>query len=332
MANVLSLQYLHGVQDNMRLVSENAFGAIGATLQYDKIATTITDQAAEVRLILPIDSETIDYNVDEGYIAFSRLEETSMVFNYQHDTKGLKVTRSEFTDGDYGAKRCADWAKNIGILAAYTPERKTWDLVVSNPVGQLDGLTLFHNAHPLNPKQLATGTYTNRFYGAAAAGSPNNPGACPIDTSVAADVALANLGKAISGVTQVKAANGITPRRLRVKYIIVNAGLEARARQLTGAAFLNNSDVGPIVANQGLQVVMVPELPINTTYYLAVEEVAGSEIGAVVFWEREAFSIHYIDGLTDAQLSAANELHWHGRGREAVFPGLPYKIFRVEPT
>lgn len=332
MGNILNRAYITNLQQNMRELADNAFSAVEPVLNYPLITSVITDEAESVQLILPIDADTIDHGVDEGEISFSSLEELNLVFNYEHSTKGLEIRRSQFTDGPRGAKRAADWARKMGADAAYTPEMLVWRTVVANPVTQVDQLPLFDTAHLNNPKNSAKGTYANLFTGAAASGSPNNPGALRIDAGVAEEDAFENLGKALAAIRLVKCADGITPRHLRARYLFVDPTLEARARLLAGPTLLNSTDYAGVSRAQGLQVVVIPELASDNSWYLGVEEIAGSETGALVYWEREPFTINYLDGLTDAQLSAMGVFQWHGRGREAVYPGLPFKLYHVLPA
>jgi hypothetical protein len=63
------------------------------------------------------------------------------------------------------------------------------------------------------------------------------------------------------------------------------------------------------------------------------EQVTGSQLGGLVYVEREAFSIRYYTGRgggngVDAILDRADELEWHTSGRNVGGYGHPYAIFK----
>jgi hypothetical protein len=336
MGNVLNKQYATNLQQSMRLAASGSWEEVAADLKYDLVANTFTDEADSIQLIFPISGAQVQHGVDEAEIPFSKLEEKALTFNYAQNALGLKVSRNRFTDGDRGAKQAADWARAAAASAAYMPERLVWEIVNNGDsvVGQVDGVPLFSKAHPHNPGDTTGyGTYSNLFSGAAASGSSNNPGALKIDSSVSFEVAVQNLGTALAGIKRIKCPDGVTPRRLKPIYLFVPIELEARATMLTGPTGLfGATDYSPIIKSAGLTVVTIPELT-GTSFYIGCEEVAGSpDAAAVSYWLREPFSIKYFD-MTDAQLDAANELQWHGRGRDAAFPGAaPFKLIKVSPT
>lgn len=332
MSAKFDLEYLTTLQTNMREVADTAFQASAAETNFELISNTITDEAKSVQLFLPINADNIDTGVDAAEIHFSKLDDLELTYSYDRSSKGLEIGREDFTDGPRGAKRAADWARNMGASAAYLPQKLVWKVVTDNAVTQVDNTPLF-GVHGNHPKDATKGLYANLFTGAAGSGAPNNPGALPLTGSI--DTAFANLGKAIAGVRLIKQSDGVTPRALRAKTLFVPPTLEARALQLTGALFLGtqgSSDVSSVTPVRRLQVVVVDELESDGSWYLGTEEVAGSQIGAVTFWNREAFSIKYITGATDASLDAADVLRWHGRGRQAAFAGIPFKLFHVLPA
>lgn len=335
MSAKFDLEFLTDLQTNMREISETAFQAQQAETNYELIANKLTDEAKSVQLFLPINADNIDTGVDAAEIHFSTMNDLELTYDIARNSKGLEIGREDFTDGPRGAKRAADWARNMGASAGYLPQKQCWKVVTDGETvtTQVDDLALFHNAHRNHPLDASKGTYANLFTGLASSGSANNPGALPITGPI--DTAFANVGKALAGVRMVKQSDGVTPRSLRAKYMFVSPTEEARALQLTGANFLGasgSSDVSSVAPVRRLQVVVVDELPSDGSWYLGVEEIAGSEIGAVTYWEREAFSIKYLDGMTDAQLDAADVLRWHGRGRSKAFAGIPFKLFKIKAT
>ncbi len=331
----LNVEYLTSLQTSMREVAESAFEQQVAETNFNLITNTIRDEAKSVMLYIPVGGDSVDLGVDPAEIHFSQLDDLALTYNYERSSKGLEINREDFTDGPRGAKRAADWARSMGASAAYLPQRLVWKVITDNTVSQIDNLPLFHTAHPNSPRDNTKGTYANLFTGTAGSGSANNPGALRIDAGVTLDVAYTNLGRAIAAIRNIKQADGVTPRALRAKTLFVAPNQEARALQLTGANFLGttgSSDTSSVTPVRRLNVVVVDELESDGSWYLGADEIAGSQIGAVTFWDREPFSIHYLSGQTDASLDAANVLRWHGRGRHGAFPGLAFKIFKIETT
>jgi hypothetical protein len=89
--------------------------------------------------------------------------------------------------------------------------------------------------HPYNPFRPSLGGYANWLKGSS---SGSYPGALPIDETQTVDTALANIGKAIAYIAGIKMPNGIDPRFLTPKFIIVPPKLAPRIRQLMDAKFI----------------------------------------------------------------------------------------------
>src|SRR5690606_29195271 len=95
--------------------------------------------------------------------------------------------------------------------------------------------------HQVNPYRPTVGLFHNILTSTA---SGAYPGACPIDTSVSLDVAMANLAKIVGYIATVKMPNGEDPRFLRPKAILCGPRLFPRAVQLTNAKFLAGASGG----------------------------------------------------------------------------------------
>jgi phage major head subunit gpT-like protein len=233
-----------------------------------------------------------------------------------------------------GAGRCIYLIKN-GATSGYN---------------SYDNVTFFNNAHPVNPYDASAGTYANVFTGAAAStpstdpNDANYPGACPIDSSVTTDVALVNLAKVITYIKGLKMPNGTTPRFLNPTKIIAGPKLQQRAVQLTSASTIaqaaasggGGADVAAVIASYGWQKPEIADelsgFESDTTYFIACEELAASELGALVYVEREPFAINYYTTQQEVDLSRKNELEWHCLGRNVAGYGHPYLLFKVKAS
>src|SRR5690606_19260665 len=89
-----------------------------------------------------------------------------------------------------------------------------------------DNLTYFNAAHPCN-LYGGTATYSNLLTGGSAK---------PINGDL--DVALTNFGAAVAHAETIVGSDGVTPRNLQVKSVIVPPQLRMRAELLTQAKIL----------------------------------------------------------------------------------------------
>jgi hypothetical protein len=67
----------------------------------------------------------------------------------------------------------------------------------------------------------------------------------------------------------------------------------------------------------------------ETTYFVVVDQVEASQLGALVYLEREPFGITYYGPDSSAELSRTRVLEWHARGRNKMAAGHPYLLFKV---
>jgi phage major head subunit gpT-like protein len=216
--------------------------------------------------------------------------------------------------------------------------------------------------HPYNPFKTSLGGYANVFTGSADVGSGYSyPGACRIDDGVTLDNAVIALSKAFAYIGSIKQANGVDPRFLRPRGLLVPPRMVARAQQLTNAKFIaqaaasggGSADISAIISNWGqLPPVEVTEFGGNYSYtmpdgstvtgdddtaYLYVEEIGSRQLGGLVYIDREPFKITYYTGQgggtgVDAFLDRANELEWHCQGRNVTGYGHPYLLFKLKKT
>jgi hypothetical protein len=115
---------------------------------------------------------------------------------------------------------------------------------------------------------------------------------------------------------------------------LTNAKFIAQAAASGGGA----ADVEALIAALGYgEPVLVDELAgfeSSTTYFVIAEAVTSSQLGGLVYIEREPFTIRYYTGRgggngVDAILDRIDELEWHTSGRNAVGYGHPYTVFKV---
>jgi phage major head subunit gpT-like protein len=363
----LTPSFLFDFESAMQTITETEFARMVASdnLWY-RAVTRIrkTGKKREILAWLLSTARIYDAGKTGGDIKFDDMAATYQEYDVTNDTAGLKLTKNQLTDNDgNGFDFAGEWSSQMGSLMAYRPQEKIANLIIAGAKSTslaYDGVQYFAdnvvnsgNGHPVNQFKTGAGKYFNWFHGAA---SGVYPGALPIDESVTVDTALKNLQLAIAYIASIKMPNGIHPRFLKPRRLIVPPRLVARAQQLTNARYIaqaagssggGSGDIEAIVNNWGfLQPIEVQEFAGVTlgdgansdlTWYLACEQVTSTQLGALVYVEREPFAITYYTGSgggtgVDAILDRARELEWHTQGRNVAGYGHPYALHRFDPT
>lgn len=215
--------------------------------------------------------------------------------------------------------------------------------------------------HPVNPFFAGYGGAANLLTGAS---SGSYPGACPIDDSQTFDVAVQNLGKVNAYIAGVTMPNGQDPRMLSMMYILHPPRMLVRAQQLANAKYYaaaaatggGSQDMAGAIARIFGDAASVPieamELAAarsytfkanngttktvtgnDTTYYVATQEQATTQLGALLLTMFQEFKTTYYSGEggavtgIDAVLDRSNELEYHHQGIMAANYGHWYGLF-----
>jgi phage major head subunit gpT-like protein len=348
----LTPNFVFDFESNMQAITDREYTRLTQSLWWQRIVKTRPSSSKKELIAWLLSTATIKAQGKGGNIAFDDIVSTYTTFESLDAGTGLKLRVNELEDLDgSGLDIASQWSADIGAYMAYWGQKQTVYAMKNGHTASIvtgyDGKAFFAADHPVNPFDSGAGTYQNVFTGAA---SGSYPGACPIDTSVTTDVALANLGKIFGYVAQIKMPNGEDPRFLRPKTLIVPPAMFPRAVQLTSAKFLaqvagsgaaqgGSGDVESLIAALGYAApIMADEFAgfeSDTTFYVACEQVSSSPLGALVYVDREPFSITYYTGKgggtgVDAILDRARELEWHCHGRNVLGPGHPYLLFKCK--
>ncbi len=324
----------------MRILTETEYNRLNSMTWWRTVAEEMPSQSKREKLVWLLDTAGIDYVNDiGGETEFEDLMANDTEFVNKFATRGYGIPITKLEDNDAGGLQlAADWARQVGEQAAYWPQKQIADAIRVNGT-TYDGKAFFATDHPVNPFDSALGTFTNDFTTGA------GPGPLPIDSSVTLDTAVQNVSKAISHIATIPMANGVDPRMLRPKAIIVPPNLTSRAQQITNAEFIAEAastgggaaDIRAVVSNWGLgQPVTAPELAAafggsDTTWYLMVEA-PRTQLGALTYVNREPFRVIFNGEMTSAELSRKDELQWKIKGRNVVGYGHPYLMFRAQAT
>jgi hypothetical protein len=269
----------------------------------------------------------------------------------------IVLSMNDFTDTDKnGLDVLKSWVTQVSAESAYFPQEQIGSLLLSgtaaaSALATYDGANYFSTAHPYNPNNLANGYYANLFTGTAGTGGANAadpgkamyPGAVPVGTGVTLDVALANLVKIFGYIAGIKQANGRQPRRLRPWAILSPSALYARINSALETGFVggstggqgggsgSNEFRGQIQKLGYAKNFLCPEFDSEpTNFYVIVKQVATSQLGGVVWSEREPVGIntYFPQSGQNVDIARSNTCEGIARGRATPGYGHPFLIFK----
>lgn len=348
----LTPQFLVDLETRMQTISEREYARLTANLWWQQITKVKQSTGKKDILTWLLSTAMIRPLENGGKMIFEDLVARYTEVVNKFAGAGLILTKAQLEDtyngivGGEGMDLAGEWSSQIGAYMSYWPQKQVSHLLKNGHTASLytgyDGKAFFASDHPVNPFNDAAGTFQNIFTSSA---SGSYPGACPIDDSVTTDVALQNMGKIFSYIASIKMPNGEDPRFLRPKALIVPPRMFPRAVQLTQAKFLaqtagsgaaqgGSGDVEALIKGLGYATpTMADELSgfeDDKTFFVAAEQATSSELGAVVYVERDAFAINFYGTQDQAVLNRKDELEWHAKGRNTVSSGHPYLLFKCK--
>lgn len=341
---------LMDVESRMQIITEREYNRLSNNVWYPRITKMRGSTGRRDVIMWLLSTAQIRDQGKGGNINFSDLVSTYTEIENKFAGDGLRLSKAQLTDSDGGGMDlAAQWSGDIGAYMAYWPQKQVVDVLKKGHLTAsytgYDQKAFFAKDHPVNPFNSVAGTYANLISGSSAPASGNTPaypGACPIDDSVDTDTALKNLGKLFSYIASIRMPNGEDPRFLRPSTLLVSPRMYPRAVQLTSAKFLaqaagssaGSGDVEALIKALGFATpVMADELAgfeSDTTYYVGCETLATSQLGAVIYTEREPFAINYYGPVDQAVLGRAQEFEWQCHGRNVVSAGHPYLLFKCQ--
>lgn len=346
----LTPQFLYNLETRMQILTESEYARMMNNLWYQSI--TKMRQSTGAKDIIPwlLSTAQIKPQGKGGNVAYDELVSTYTEIESNNAGTGLKLEVNQLKDTDGGGMQLASqWSTDIGAYMAYWPQKEVTRLLKNGhdvtKFSSYDAKAFFATDHPVNPFNTNAGTFQNIFTGGAAGASGNTPaypGACPIDDSVTTEVALVNLGKIMSYIASIRMPNGEDPRYLYPRGLLVPPRMFPRAVQLTSAKFLaqtagsagGSGDVEALIKALGFATPMqAPELAgfeSDTTFFVIAEQASSSQLGGIIYTEREPFSIAYYGNVDQVTLGRARQLEWLCDGRNVISPGHPYLIFKCK--
>lgn len=340
----LTPSFLMDLESRMSIISEREYTRLNSNLWWQDITKTRPATGRREVITWLLSTAMIRPEGKGGNIAFDDIVSTYTEITNEWSGDGLTIRRDQLEDTDGGGMDlAAQWSTDIGAYMGYWPQKQvTYFLKNAHDAAKFTGYdrkAYFATDHPVNPFNTAAGTYANLLTGGA---SGAYPGALPLDVSVSTDVALTNMGKLMSFLATFKMPNGEDPRFLRPKGIICSPAMFPRLVQLTSAKFIAqvagssaaSGDVEAIIKALGYATPrMADELAgfeSDTTYYVAVEQMASSQLGAIIYSDREPYKINYYGNVDISELNRMDELEWHCKGRNGLGAGHPYLLLKCK--
>lgn len=352
----IDVQFLYDLESRLKVIQEDEYSRFAANenMWWEPFVKVQTSASRKELFFWILSTATIEPQGKGGNIEFDDMVLLESDYTPLDAGKGLRIRKQQLQDLDGNGVQVAEaWVRQISAYAGYWPQRQSSALILNGESGICyDGGAYFNTAHPLNPYNSLAGTYANLFTSTAGSGSANNPGALKIDNSVTLDVAFQNVGTAIAAIKTIKMPNGRDPRFLLPKFLIGPPALQTRIVQLTDAkeiAFAatggaGSADVSGVIKRWGLNTpVIAPEFAAaftgnsadDTSWYIGCEQMTSSQLGALLYVDREPFDITYYTGDgggtgVDAILDRSQELEWHTHGRNVSGYGHPYALIKIK--
>lgn len=332
------------VESRMQMITQREYERLNANLWWQQVAKMRPSTGRREIIMWLLSTAQIVDQGKGGNIRFDDLVSQYTEIENKFSGAGLKLSRAQLEDTDGGGMELASqWSSDIGAYMSYWPQKQTAYFMKNAHTASLftgyDEVAYFSASHPYNPFNTGAGTYSNLLTGAA---SGTFPGACPVDDSIDMDDAFLNLSKVFAYVCSLKMPNGDDPRMLRPKWIFCSPRLFPRMVQLTSAKFLaqvagsgaGSADVEAVVKALGfatpIQCDELAGFESDTTYFVACETLASSQLGAIVYQQREPYRINYYSNIDQAILNRSQELEWHCIGRNNIAAGHPFLLHKVK--
>ncbi len=335
--------FVFDLESRMQMLVENEYMRLASSdfLWWNKVTKVMPLATKRLVLTWILNTAQISDQGDGGNFRFEDMTVLEREIGSKSAGAGFKIARQEFEDLDgNGINFASQWASDMGAQQGYWPQQQVSSLILAGESGlAYDGLPFFSASHLLNPNKSSVGTYSNLFTGLR------------IDDGVSIEAAVQNLAVAYARIAAIKMPNGAQPRLLRPAGILAPPRLMQRAVQVTDAKYIamqaaalgaGSADLAGSVTRMGFGTpTQVDEFGLtgsdDQTYYIVAEQLTSSQQGAIIYAEREPFSIRYYTGRgggngVDAILDREDALEWHTSGRNDTYYGHPYYLFKCKPS
>lgn len=336
--------FLHYLESRMQTITTNEYQRLLDEPWWRRVAKEKTSVTARERFIWLLETAKIK-SLEPGSMQFEDLVSQYTEFVNEFAGAGMKLKREQLEDvfngvpGGEALQLASAWSRQVAVQAVYWPQQQVAAAIKNGETGTTyDGKPFFAEDHHVNGVDASDGSFAN-LLNASSLGS-----LAPIDESVTLDEAAENLGRVFAYMATIKMPNGRDPRKLRPVAIMHPPAMATRVSQLLGADTIaqaassggGGADFRPVLRKWGLAPpIQADELGAafggsDVDYYVIAAGVDRSELGALVYVNREPFNVIYHGPMTDAQLARMREFQWLTAGRNVVGYGHPYLLFKVK--
>lgn len=339
----LTPQFILNLESRMQVLTESEYSRMSSNLWWRQVTKVRPSTGLKEIITWLLSTAQIRDMGKGGNISYDDLVARYTEFENKVAGAGLELSRFQLEDTDGGGMDLAgQWSTDIGAYMAYWPQKQVayflknaHNLTASGGFTAYDGKAFFATDHHVNGGDASNGSYSNLLSGA---------GTYDISTAVTTDVALANLAKVFAAAAGMKMPNGVDPRFLRPKGIICSPTLAPRVAQLTSAKVIaqaassggGGADVEALIKLLGyappIQADELAGFESDTTYFVVMEQASTSQLGPIIYSDREAFKINYYGNVDQVELGRKQKLEWQCLGRNVVAPGHPYLLLKVKAT
>lgn len=323
---VVSPQILRRIEDNLRYIYVSAWARREKGTWWRRIAKPRSSGTKKELLQWMLETAQILPAGNGGKSTFDDLVEVHWEIENEDFDTSLQLSVDEIEDGE-GLDRPGTWAKHVGNLGAYWPQKTMAQLLRDGKTKLCyDGLPFFSDSHPVNPYGGST-EFSNLLTG------------LPFSAE--------NLAKVYAHIEQIVAPDG-EPRHLKPSIVAagpverlavtqalgaeifadpVSSGTTAPATNVIKSAY---GFAEPLIAPEFNEVATVGGKS-RGVWYLFCELLEDDELGALIYQERKAFGMNSYAAMTDAQLAMLDAFMWKLKGRNVGTYGHPFLGFRIEP-
>lgn len=352
---MLTQEFVFDFMSNISTIAERSYQGKLENLKYQAFTKVRPTNAKKEHLAWLISTARLRSNGYGGNVSYESLSQVKQSMSVHNFYAGAEFEENEFTDKDgHGIDGAAEWAAQVGADIAYFPQREVIALLLHGETGlAYDGKAMFATDHPNHPLVSTSGTYSNLFAGAAYDVTP----------TYTLDDAINKLSVIKAAITAIKMPNGVDPRFLNVAGILCPPAMTGRLTQLTQSKFIasassgaggGTTDVEAYIRQQGFGPVLeLAELGASqsydienadtgvvttvtgsdTAFYILAKEASQSEIGPMMWLEREPVMVQAFNRFNNggAEYAEKRIMRWLAQGRAGAAFGLPYHIFKVRP-
>lgn len=322
-------EFIVNFETRVQGLVSSSWDRVTSNLSWDRLMKVRQSQSQKEIITWLLDSVQLSSQGNGGSKRFDDLVAHSFEITNEEKGAGLRLFKSEIEDnqmrdnGGIGALDYAqNWARQAGAAAAYEPQRMLVELLKSGEASLgYDGVPFFAANHPVTPGLTGGPVYQNLFIGAG----------YDVIGAGTLELAQSRFAACIAAVSGQKFINGI-PRFLVPSIIATPTAGDYRFRQLVGAKVINATDnmLQGYGFEEPMRMAELDDAPSH--FYIGCQDMLSDELGALIYSDREAYSLNSYAATSSAELHRMKQFEWHIDGRDGATYGHPWLLFKFKPA